>query len=510
MSDDPIVQMTGIRKDFTGVRALDGVDFTLRPGEIHAVMGENGAGKSTLIKVLTGVHHPDAGEILLDGRPVRFHSPGAAQAAGISTVYQEVNLTDNLSVAENLFAGREPRLGPFINFRAMRRKAKALLDDIGIDLNVAAPLSSYSIAMQQLVAIARAVDIEAKVLILDEPTSSLDRDEVAVLLGVMRRLAENGTAMVFISHFLDQVYEICDRMTVLRNGQLVGEWATADLPENALIGHMLGREAATLEQIERTAAAHHVEDEAPLVRATGLGRKGSITPYDLEVRRGEVVGLAGLLGSGRTETVRLIAGADRADSGSLVFDGEATGSGLQSHNPRTASARGIAYCPENRKTEGLVGDLTVAENMILAMQASRGWARSIPVARRDKLVAEFIEKLDIRPANPDMPVKNLSGGNQQKVLLARWMLIEPKLLILDEPTRGIDVGAKADIQKLVAELSADGMSVLFVSAELDEVTRLSDRIAVLRDRELIAVLEAEADMTTEKIVDTIVAGGQGE
>ncbi|MFG3341863.1 sugar ABC transporter ATP-binding protein [Glycomyces sp. NPDC048151] len=507
MSDAALVSMTGIVKDFTGVRALDGVDFTLRPGEIHAVMGENGAGKSTLIKVLTGVHAHDAGEILLDGKPVRFHSPGAAQAAGIATVYQEVNLAENLSVAENLLAGREPRLGPFIDFRAMRRKAKALLDDLGIDLNVAAPLSSYSIAMQQLVAIARAVDIDAKVLILDEPTSSLDRDEVAVLLGLMRRLAaERGTAMVFISHFLDQVYDICDRMTVLRNGKLVGEWATADLPESELIGHMLGREAATLEQLERSVAAHEVADEAPLLSANGLGRKGSIAPYDLDVRRGEVVGLAGLLGSGRTETVRLIAGADRADSGSLLFDGAKVGG----HNPRTAAARGIAFCPENRKTEGLVGDLTVAENMILAMQAARGWARTIPAAQRNRVVAEFIDKLGIRPANPDMPVKNLSGGNQQKVLLARWMLIEPKLLILDEPTRGIDVGAKADIQKLVAELSGDGMAVLFVSAELDEVTRLSDRIAVLRDRELISVLESEADMTTERIVDTIVAGGGSE
>ncbi|GAA2169403.1 MULTISPECIES: sugar ABC transporter ATP-binding protein [Glycomyces] len=502
-----LVSMTGIVKDFTGVRALDGVDFTLRPGEIHAVMGENGAGKSTLIKVLTGVHAHDAGEILLDGKPVRFNSPGAAQAAGIATVYQEVNLTENLSVAENLLAGREPRLGPFINFRAMRRKAKALLDDLGIDLNVAAPLSSYSIAMQQLVAIARAVDIDAKVLILDEPTSSLDRDEVAVLLGLMRRLAaERGTAMVFISHFLEQVYDICDRMTVLRNGKLVGEWATADLPESELIGHMLGREAAALEQLERSVAGHEVADEAPLLSAKGLGRKGSIAPYDLDVRRGEVVGLAGLLGSGRTETVRLIAGADRADSGSLSFDGAK----VAGHNPRTAAARGIAFCPENRKTEGLVGDLTVAENMILAMQAARGWARTIPQSQRNRVVAEFIDKLGIRPGDPDMPVKNLSGGNQQKVLLARWMLIEPKLLILDEPTRGIDVGAKADIQKLVAELSGEGMAVLFVSAELDEVTRLSDRIAVLRDRELISVLESEADMTTERIVDTIVAGGGSE
>jgi galactofuranose transport system ATP-binding protein len=286
----------------------------------------------------------------------------------------------------------------------------------------------------------------------------------------------------------------------------VGEWATADLPESELIGHMLGREAAALEQLERSVAGHEVADEAPLLSAKGLGRKGSIAPYDLDVRRGEVIGLAGLLGSGRTETVRLIAGADRADSGSLSFDGES----VKGHNPRTAAARGIAFCPENRKTEGLVGDLTVAENMILAMQAARGWARTIPQSQRNRVVAEFIDKLGIRPGDPDMPVKNLSGGNQQKVLLARWMLIEPKLLILDEPTRGIDVGAKADIQKLVAELSGEGMAVLFVSAELDEVTRLSDRIAVLRDRELISVLESEADMTTERIVDTIVAGGGSE
>ncbi|GAB3237570.1 sugar ABC transporter ATP-binding protein [Glycomyces halotolerans] len=502
MSDEPIVQMTGITKDFTGVRALDGVDFTLRPGEIHAIMGENGAGKSTLIKVLTGVHAPDAGRIELDGEPVRFHSPGQAQAGGISTVYQEVNLTDNLSVAENLFAGREPRLGPFINFRAMRRRAKALLDDIGVDLNVAAPLSSYSIAMQQLVAIARAVDIEAKVLILDEPTSSLDRDEVAVLLRVMRKLADNGTSMVFISHFLDQVYEICDRMTVLRNGSLVGEWSTAELPENELIGHMLGRDAEALDALEHRASRRRADADV-LVSAEGLGRKGSIAPFDLDIRAGEVVGLAGLLGSGRTETARLIAGADRHDSGSLTLGGDR----LRGHNPRTAAARGIGFCPENRKTEGLIGDLSVAENMILAMQAARGWARAVPPARRDKLVADFIDKLGIRPADPNLPVGNLSGGNQQKVLLARWMLIEPRLLILDEPTRGIDVGAKADIQRLVAELSGEGMSVLFISAELEEVTRLSDRIAVLRDRELVDTLEAAADMTTERIVDTIVAGG---
>lgn len=502
MSDAPIVQMTGITKDFTGVRALDGVDFTLRRGEIHAVMGENGAGKSTLIKVLTGVHDPDAGRILLDGEPVRFHSPGQAQAGGISTVYQEVNLTDNLSVAENLLAGREPRLGPFINFRAMRRRAKALLDEIGIDLNVAAPLSSYSIAMQQLVAIARAIDIDAKVLILDEPTSSLDRDEVAVLMRVMRSLAERGTAMVFISHFLDQVYEICDRMTVLRNGRLIGEWAVSELPESELIGHMLGREVQALDAIERSAARHRPGDDV-LVSARGLGRRGSISPFDLDIRPGEVVGLAGLLGSGRTETARLIAGADRSDSGTLELEGQR----LRGHNPRTASARGIGFCPENRKTEGLVGDLTVAENMILAMQASRGWARTVPPARRDALVAEFIEKLDIRPADPDLPVRNLSGGNQQKVLLARWMLIEPRLLILDEPTRGIDVGAKADIQRLVNELSGDGMAVLFISAELEEVTRLSDRIAVLRDRELIDVLHQESDMTTDRIVETIVEKG---
>jgi galactofuranose transport system ATP-binding protein len=503
MADESIVRMVGITKDFTGVRALDGVDFTLRPGEIHAIMGENGAGKSTLIKVLTGVHTPDGGEIHMDGRPVRFKSPAQAQAAGISTVYQEVNLTDNLSVAENLLAGREPRYGPFIRFGAMRARAREILRDIGIDLNVAAPLASYSIAMQQLVAIGRAVDIEARVLILDEPTSSLDRDEVAILMRVMRKLADQGVALVFITHFLDQVYEICDRITVLRNGTRIGEWAAADLPEGQLVAHMLGREVEALDAIGEQAQRQHPEDTLPLLTASGLGKRGSIAPFDLEVRPGEVLGLAGLLGSGRTETARLLAGADHADQGDLFIDGKKYGR----HNPRTAAAAGIGFCPENRKTEGLVGDLTVAENMILAMQASRGWARTIPPAKRGELVARFMEQLDIRPRRPDLPVKNLSGGNQQKVLLARWLLTEPRLLILDEPTRGIDVGAKADIQRLVAELSGDGMAVLFVSAELDEVTRLSDRIAVLRDRALISLLEDESDRTSERIVDAIVSGG---
>ncbi|MFC4335511.1 sugar ABC transporter ATP-binding protein [Salininema proteolyticum] len=499
----PIIRMKGVSKSFTGVAALDGVDLTLRAGEVHALMGENGAGKSTLVKALTGVHRPDSGTVELDGRPVSFHHPREAQEAGIATVYQEVNLTENLTVAENLFAGREPRLGPFIRFRAMRKRAEEALARVGLDLDVTAPLSTLSIAVQQLVAIARAVDMDAKVLVLDEPTSSLDQDEVRRLLDTMRRLADDGTALVFISHFLDQVYDVCDRMTVLRNGTLVGEWPTADLPEADLIGRMLGRESTSLAGLEERRREREPRDEV-LLSATALGRKGAVEPFTVDLRRGEVLGLAGLLGSGRTETARLLAGADPADAGTLAVDGRTR----RGHNPRNAIAAGIAYCSENRKTEGLLPDLTVAENITVALQASLGWARPIPAEKRRTVVADLVERLDIRPADPDMPVRNLSGGNQQKVLLARWLLTEPRLLILDEPTRGIDIGAKADIQNLVAELSGQGMSVVFISAELDEVVRLSDRIGVLKDRRMIDILDNTPQTTASTIVDTIAGGAR--
>ncbi|NUT32582.1 MAG: sugar ABC transporter ATP-binding protein [Hamadaea sp.] len=502
----PILTMTGIGKQFPGVVALSGVDFRLNPGEVHALLGENGAGKSTLIKVLTGVYGVDEGEIRLSGQPVRFGSPLQAQQAGISTVYQEVNLCPNLSVAENIYIGREPRKFGKIRWSQLRKAASDLVRRLQLDIDVTAQLGSYSLAVQQMVAIARAVDIDAKVLILDEPTSSLDASEVAQLFELMRRLKAAGVAIVFVSHFLDQVYEIADRITVLRNGRLIGEYAVADLPQLELVGKMIGKELAALEQLEgkvrRPVAA--LERGTPIVEAADLGRTGAIAPFDLTIHQGEVVGLAGLLGSGRTEVARLFFGADRADHGRLNVDGAP----VAMRGPRTAMAKGIAFCSENRRTEGLIEELTVRENIVLALQASRGWSRPIPRRRQDELVRKWVTALDIRPADPEIQVRNLSGGNQQKVLLARWLITEPRLLIVDEPTRGIDVGAKTEVQKLIAQLSDDGLAVLFVSAELEEVLRLSHKIAVLRDRRLVEELENTDDVDTDRILQTIAGGAQ--
>ncbi|GAA4587256.1 simple sugar transport system ATP-binding protein [Actinoplanes octamycinicus] len=500
----PVLEMAGIRKVFPGVVALDGVDFRLFPGEVHALMGENGAGKSTLIKVLTGVYEIDGGDIKLAGEEVRITGPLAAQKAGISTVYQEVNLCTNLTVAENIFIGREPRTFGKIRWGQMRRRATELLKRLDLDLDVSAPLSTYSLAIQQMVAIARAVDIEARVLILDEPTSSLDASEVEQLFRVMRRLKAEGVAILFVSHFLDQIYEISDRLTVLRNGQLIGEYRTAELPQVQLVEKMIGKALATLEGLEDEARRSRAKsaNAQPILQAKGVGRTGAIAPFDLTIHEGEVVGLAGLLGSGRTELARLLFGADKPDQGEFSVDGKP----VTLRDPQVAMKRGIAFSSENRRTEGIIGDLSVRENIILALQASRGWTRPIPRRKQDEIVDKYIKALQIRPADPERPVRNLSGGNQQKVLLARWLITEPRLLIIDEPTRGIDVGAKAEIQKLVAELSDGGMAVLFVSAELEEVLRLSHKIAVLRDRRLVEELENTAEVDADRIMQTIASG----
>ncbi|MEU8239981.1 sugar ABC transporter ATP-binding protein [Actinoplanes missouriensis] len=500
----PVLEMTGIRKVFPGVVALDGVDFRLFPGEIHALMGENGAGKSTLIKVLTGVYTIDGGEVRLGGEVVHINGPLQAQQAGISTVYQEVNLCTNLSVAENIFIGREPRKFGRIQWGLMRKRASELLARLDLDIDVSAPLNTYSLAIQQMVAIARAVDISARVLILDEPTSSLDASEVAQLFAVMRRLKEDGTAILFVSHFLDQIYEVSDRLTVLRNGQLIGEFKTEELPQVRLVEKMIGKELAALESLEDKAqrSRGRTADAEPILEARELGRTGAIAPFNLTINAGEVVGLAGLLGSGRTELARLLFGADKPDSGELLFEGKAT----NLRDPQVAMKRGIAFSSENRRTEGIIGELSVRENIILALQASRGWTRPIPRRKQDEIVDKYIKALQIRPADPERQVRNLSGGNQQKVLLARWLITEPRLLIIDEPTRGIDVGAKAEIQKLVAELSDGGMAVLFVSAELEEVLRLSHKIEVLRDRRLVEELENTPDVDADRIMQTIASG----
>ncbi|MGV0108694.1 sugar ABC transporter ATP-binding protein [Arthrobacter sp. CP30] len=499
----PVVDLRGISIEFPGVKALDGVDLRLFQGEVHALMGENGAGKSTLIKALTGVYAIDSGTITVLGEQHRFAAPAEAQDARISTVYPEVNLCPNLSIEENILLGREPRRRGGIHWKEVRRRARAVLERLNLGhLDPGSVLSSHSIAIQQLVAIARSVQVDAKVLILDEPTSSLDTEEVQQLFAVIRSLRDHGVAILFVSHFLEQVYEISDRMTVLRNGRLVGEFMTRELPRMSLISKMMGKELDALTELDRSDVRTRPDrtDAVPLLLAEKLGRKGSVGNVDIALYKGQILGLAGLLGSGRTETARLLFGADRADQGQLTIRG--TAQTLRS--PRSAIDHGIAFSSENRKEEGLIGDLSVRDNLVLAMQASQGWLRRIPAHQQDQLTEKFIGALDIRPADKDALIRNLSGGNQQKVLLARWLITNPKLLILDEPTRGIDIGAKTQIQKLISTLAGDGMSIIFISAELEEVLRLSDHIAVLKERRMVADLPN--DGVTMEDVMTIIAG----
>ncbi len=500
----PVVEMRGITIRFPGVLALDRVDFALRPGEVHALMGENGAGKSTLIKALTGVYAVNSGSISIGGAERTFASTADAQAAGISTVYQEVNLCPNLTVGENVMLGHEVRRGGAIDWRATHAEAARHLAGLSLRIDPRSLLSAHSIAIQQLVAISRAMVLEAKVLVLDEPTSSLDRDEVEELFGVIRELRAAGVAILFVSHFIEQVYEISDRITVLRNGALVGEYRAADLPRDALVTKMIGRELDDLEALSRT--AHRAIDRSgePVLRAEGVGRRGVLEPADLSVYPGEVVGLAGLLGSGRTELVRLLYGADRPDAGRISVHGQPA----RLTSPRHAIDHRISFSSEDRRGEGIVADLTVAENIVLGIQARRGWARRIRRSEQDAVVAEYIAALGVRPADPDAVVANLSGGNQQKVLLARWLATAPELLVLDEPTRGIDVGAKADIQRKVSELSARGLAVIFISSELEEVLRLAQRIAVLRDRRKIGELDS-SEVDLDGLIDYLANEGKG-
>jgi simple sugar transport system ATP-binding protein len=497
--------MTGLEfrqvsKAFGAVKALTDVSFAVASGEAHACVGENGAGKSTLIKVVTGVFPRDVGVVRLGGEEVAPRSAKAALQAGIATVYQEVNLLPNLSVAQNLFLDRQPMRFGIVREGEMRRRAKALLTEFGLDIDVAAPLGNYSVAIQHVTAIARAVDLSARVLILDEPTASLDRHEVEILFGIMRQLAKRGIGIVFVSHFLDQVYEISDRITVLRNGRLVGERETASLPRLELIRMMLGRELA-----ETTGARAAANDRPPreiCASFENYGKAGYVAPFNLELRHGEVVGLAGLLGSGRTETARLVFGAERADGGQAKVEGAS----VRLQSPRDGVRHGFGYCPEERKTDGIVAELTVSENIVLALQAKRGLHRPLSRREQDELARRYVKMLDIRPPDAERPVGLLSGGNQQKVLLARWLATAPRLLVLDEPTRGIDVGAHAEIIRLIRELCDDGLALLVISSELDEIVTYSDRVVVLRDRAHVEELSGEAIDVTN-ILAAIAADG---
>ncbi len=503
---EPILKMSGICKSFPGVKALSNVDFRLFRGEVHAVMGQNGAGKSTLVKVITGVYRQDSGEVQLEGRPIRPDSPLSAQKLGINTVYQEINLCLNLSVAENISIGKEPmRLGS-IDWQATTRKAEEVLSRLNIEIDVTRMLSSYSIAVQQMVAIARVLDSAAKVLILDEPTSSLDESEVEQLFKVIGKLRDEGMAILFITHFLDQTYQIADRITILKNGCSIGEYRTEELPKLDLIMKMLGKELSEFSYSSGSGKAGKARtgsraEENSLLRVRDLGLQGSIAPFNLDLYSGEVLGLAGLLGSGRTEIARLLFGINDADEGEIFIKGKKSNIA----SPRSAMMAGIGFCSEDRKSEGIFPELTIRENIIMAFQAKRGALRYVSVKRQMEIADALIKSLSIKAPGADMLVGKLSGGNQQKVMLARWLATKPFILILDEPTRGIDIGAKLEIMEQILDLGGKGLGVIFISSEFEEVIRCSDTIAVLRDKAVIAELRSD-EMTESKIMQTIAGG----
>jgi len=502
MQNDVVLSMRGIGKTFPGVRALHNVDFTLRKGEIHALMGENGAGKSTLIKVLTGVYSKDAGTIHLEGveGEVIIRSPQDAQKAGISTVYQEITLCPNLTVAENMFIGRGK--GALVSRKTMEKRAGEILQGLGIPARPKQQLGSCSLAVQQMVAIARAVDMDCKVLILDEPTSSLDDKEVEMLFTLMRDLKSRGVGIIFVTHFLEQVYAVSDRITVLRNGELVGEYEVKDLPQVELVSKMMGKELEGLSDLVRDDSVQ-LDDSTPVYEASGLSSAKGVNPYDFAIRKGEVNGFTGLLGSGRSESVRAIFGADRVTGGKVKIDGKTVKIG----KPIDAMKQGIGYLPEDRKDDGIIADLSVRDNIILALQVEKGFFHPFSQAEAEAFADEYIKALEIKTASSETPIKSLSGGNQQKVILARWLLTHPKYLILDEPTRGIDVGTKTEIQRLVRKLAEEGMSVTFISSEIEEMLRTCSRLIVMRDRHIVGELRG-TELTQDNVMRTIAGGGE--
>ena len=497
MQNEILLQMRHIDKVFPGVKALNGVDFTLRKGEIHALMGENGAGKSTLIKVLTGVYRMDGGEITVEGKNISIHSPQDAQNNGISTVYQEITLCPNLTVAENMFIGRED--GAWIKHKDYEKRADEILTRLNIPARSTQQLENCSLAVQQMVAIARAVDMKCKVLILDEPTSSLDDKEVNMLFTLMRDLKSQGVGIIFVTHFLEQVYEVSDRITVLRNGELVGEYLTEDLPQVELVAKMIGKELDELMDLGETEEKEKKETEV-FYEAENLSSTDAL-PFNFAIKKGEVNGFTGLLGSGRSESVRAIFGADKVTGGDVKIKGQP----VKITRPIDAMKNGIGYLAEDRKRDGIIAELSVRENIILALQVLNGMFKPISRSEAEAFADEYIKVLNIKTASRETPVGSLSGGNQQKVILARWLLTHPDYLILDEPTRGIDVGTKLEIQKLVLKLAEDGVSVTFISSEVEEMLRTCSRLIVMRDRHIVGELKG-ADLNQAKVMKTIAGG----
>jgi len=500
-----LLEMRGITKGFTGVQALAGVDFDVRRGEVHSLVGHNGAGKSTLIKIMTGAYTKDSGRITLEGREVSFGTPAAAQNAGIATIYQEVNLVPYMTAPENIFLGREPR-GRFgrVDWARMRREAKTLLDELGVQVDLGVPVMNLGVALQQMVALARAVSLKAVLVVMDEPTSSLDTAEVRVLFDVIRRLQQSGVGIVYISHRMEEIFALSNRVTVLRNGRLVATVPIAETDTLGLVAMMLGRDPEEvrvqgLTAFSETAATTNQEN---MLDVEHLTRGHMPDNVSLRVNKGEIVGLAGLLGSGRTELARTIFGADRADAGSIAVDGRPR----RIRSPRDAVRAGLALVTEDRKSEGIVPALSVRDNILLAALPLFARLGVLDPGRQRRVVDEMIRRLDIKTPSPSTPIRNLSGGNQQKVILARWLCRNPKVLILDEPTRGIDVGAKAEIQKLIDELAREqGMSILMISSELEEVIEGSDRVAVMNDGRKLGEF-AHAEANEDRIMKVISQG----
>ncbi|MDQ3542070.1 MAG: sugar ABC transporter ATP-binding protein [Chloroflexota bacterium] len=503
---EPLLTMRGISKAFPGVIALSGASLTVGRGEVHALVGQNGAGKSTLMKILSGAYRRDSGEIVFDGQPVDFRTPQQAQAGGVNTIYQEINLVPYRSIAENIFMGREPRRFGFIDWPQMNREAARILDRMGIGVAVNQPLMNLNVATQQMVAIARAVSFESKLVIMDEPTSSLDDREVATLFDVVRQLKQGGVSVIFITHRLDELYEVCERVTIMRDGMTVEESAMHSISKLDLVAKMLGKELGEVRRGGQTAftgnkgPSNHV-----LLDVEGLTRGRVLRGASVSVQAGEIVGLAGLLGSGRTEVARAVFGADRIDAGDIHFEGQRAHFG----SPAEAIAAGIGFCSEDRKREGIIPYLSVRENLTLAALPLLSRHGIVSKEKQRKLVDRYIERLGIRTSGQEQKVRELSGGNQQKVLLARWLCLNPKLLILDEPTRGIDVGAKAEIQSLINELADDGLGVLMISSEIEELTEGSDRVVVLRDGRTVAVLSRDA-VSQDAIMQAMAHGADDE
>ncbi|MCR4850123.1 MAG: sugar ABC transporter ATP-binding protein [Lachnospiraceae bacterium] len=497
MQEDCLLELRGIDKLFPGVLALDNVDFTLRKGEIHALMGENGAGKSTLIKILTGVYPMDAGSVKVEGKPVHINSPQDAQNNGISTVYQEITLCPNLTVAENMFIGRDNR--HWVKQKDYEKRAEEILQNLQIPARARQQLGNCSLAVQQMVAIARAVDMNCKVLILDEPTSSLDDKEVQMLFTMMRDLKSRGVGIIFVTHFLEQVYEVSDRITVLRNGELVGEYLTEELPQVQLVAKMMGKELEELNELSDS-EEHTASDKEVFYEAEGLSSSEAL-PFNFSIKKGEVNGFTGLLGSGRSESVRAIFGADKVGGGTVKIKGK----NVRINKPIDAMKNGIGYLAEDRKRDGIIADLSVRENIILALQVMNGFFKPISRSESEAFADEYIKALKIKTASRETPVGSLSGGNQQKVILARWLLTHPDYLILDEPTRGIDVGTKLEIQKLVLKLAEEDVSVTFISSEIEEMLRTCSRLIVMRDRHIVGELKG-SDLNQAKVMKTIAGG----